>query len=391
MPGAFSLEYYKRGNDMKSCNIIDSVKGGSGKTSLALILTAISNYEFQKPDAVDKNSNTKEEELRTRKAPAILMDMDMQGSALKYLLFGKETPGSGGLAPHYLNERILDYYRTDSSSMEYISTPILCFSADNVNFTPVKLSAALASPVTEDRNKFRAQSRTNYTSAITYQNFRMGFRETVERLDKVIPGGASDVFFDMPPNSNGFSDAVLEFFLGKEAYGRKHRCTCNYFELMTLDRGHIGASLDWFKSFVKEEQYVFPDHFFFVIDNVPPSISSMDINEKGEGNAILLMDNSIKELKKNVRDILHNSRLENKKIYFLGIKYLAEYLLTCCRSEAIGNNSTLGEKNRFIAETSLVPISSIEAMEPNDLSKDVCELIKNGKVTPALMTILRER
>lgn len=136
----------------------------------------------------------------------------------------------------------------------------------------------------------------------------------------------------MPPNSNGYSDSVLEVLLdGKGSSTLDKKSPRNYFEVMTLDRGNIDTTLDWFIHFINEEPYQFPDHFFFVFTNVPNSITSMDLNDTLVLDAISYMrkrlsDNPDGKLSENIRG----------RIYFLGIEYQQEYLRTCCSVNSLG-------------------------------------------------------
>src|SRR5699024_4575171 len=66
----------ERGVNMKKIyNIIDSVKGGCGKTTFSLMLSLLLDDHYK-----EKRNN---DELNV-----CLIDMDIQGSALAYLLFG---------------------------------------------------------------------------------------------------------------------------------------------------------------------------------------------------------------------------------------------------------------------------------------------------------------
>lgn len=336
---------------MRSYNIIDSVKGGSGKTSLALMLTIASTMMYQRSNPALSTGSQ-------QTTPAILLDMDMQGSSLASLLFGSNDPEQAGLAKQYLNDRILKYYRNGITATESISYPVFYLSGHPA--TTVRIAASIASPIIEDRNRFRAHSRTNFSSVITYQSFRAGLQDTLEKLGGALSNQVDSVFFDMPPNSNGYSDAVLELLLGQNsALAERH--PCNYFELTTLDQGHISASLNWFESFVNDEQYEFPDHFFFVFDNVPDSLGIMDTENE-------LVKGKVSEMSTKITKILSDSLPgHEKRIFFVGVKYQPNYLEMCCSREGIGAgpNPSAGfdDKKIRLAETILKPITFIKDLE----------------------------
>ena len=95
-------------------SIIDSVKGGSGKTSLSLMLTlAAQKYMQEKSPSSDAKNILH----------SLLLDMDMQGSSLDYLLFegGRSTDEAiSNRASNTLNDAILHYYRRERP--RFIST-----------------------------------------------------------------------------------------------------------------------------------------------------------------------------------------------------------------------------------------------------------------------------
>lgn len=321
----------------KCCfNIIDSVKGGSGKTSLSLMLSlAAQSVAEQQSDCC-----------------SLLLDMDMQGSALEHLLFGTpRSPRSGGENPvndeqrlssnkakHTLNDAILKYYRQEQ--LDFISKPIFYFkdifnsTGDGVNEVSfLQISTAMASLRPNDRERFRAVSRMNYNSQITYDAFHSGLKAILngKNLNSYQAHRPQYVIFDMPPNSNGYSDCVLDLLLSQNEKITQDYPK-NYFELMTLDSSHVQATMDWFEQFVEQEQYRFPDHFFFVFNNVPKCASGMDYYQR------------LGETVDAIRESLGQVQLREgtrKRIYFVGVDYIPEYLTGCCGGAPItGSNTT---------------------------------------------------
>lgn len=215
------MGHEKGGLAPRCFNIIDSVKGGSGKTSLSLMLTLAAQYYGQAK---------KEPEIgQLPSYYSLLIDMDMQGSALEYLLFGEASAsgkapsalgkaGPSGKAPSTLNDAILNYYAKEAPN--FISKPELRVSksssltdmmegtgssslteSDVEEFERIRIAAALASPQMEDRERFRAVSRMNYSSQITYAAFRSGLKTVMKakNLNSYLPDELRYVFFDMPP------------------------------------------------------------------------------------------------------------------------------------------------------------------------------------------------
>lgn len=345
-------------------NIIDSVKGGSGKTSLSLMLTLAAQRYMQKKDHTAGDGDIRH---------SLLMDMDMQGSSLAYLLFenGKADQDGGNesnRAPCTLNDAILRYYRRKTP--QFISTPEFFFSNDLVGVpsTPeeltdggetsknsYKIAVALASTKMLERDRFRAVSRMNYSSQITYDAFAAGLRAVLKEsnLNSYLPDRLRYVFFDMPPNSNGYSDSVLELLLSgnQEKPAIDPEYPRNYFELMTLDRGHISATLDWFEQFVTQGRYRFPDHFFFVFSNVSPDISSMEYNEAENHFSDVCLRDAVAMIQERL-PILRLKDNDRSRIHFVGVSYQKEYLIRCCSAGSLLNSAS----GRLLSPKMLTPI-----------------------------------
>ena len=332
----------KAGQLAERCfNIIDSVKGGSGKSSLSLMLALAAQKYMQ--DSEDPSANY-----------SLLMDMDMQGSSLDYLLFGNDASAK---AKATLNDAILKYYTKETP--QFISNPKFYFS-DDIGGVPsdgdevtagegaeaYQIAVALASTKIDDRNRFRAVSRMNYSSQITYDAFGSGLKAILKdaNLNSYLSTRPQYVFFDMPPNSNGYSDCILELLLSsgdRKASAIASEYPRNYFELMTLDRGHIGATLDWFQQFVEQEQYHFPDHFFFVFSNIPKSISEMEYDSDNLQFKDECLRNAISEVQKRLDDF--NLKEEQRaRIRIVGISYQKEYLKRCCGAGTLASSSAGG-------------------------------------------------
>jgi len=365
----------KKGTRASRCfNIIDSVKGGSGKTSLSLMLTLSSQHYVQANEMLEAGQPPRNYSL--------LIDMDMQGSALEHLLFGEMN--THGKAPDTLNDAILKYYAKEVP--DFISKPELLVSdilsdtvkgtgssslteSDGTEFERICIAAALASPKMEDRERFRAVSRMNYSSQITYAAFRSGLKTVLKskNLNSYLPEELQYVFFDMPPNSDGYSDCVLELLLEQDGLKKSsapidNAYPRNYFELMTFDFGHIEATLDWFRQFIKGDAYSFPDHFFFVFNNVPQFILDQMDWESHIGILQYKLDQMTLETR--IRD----------RIYFVGVNYQETYLKRCCEF------GTLASAHGGLDREILAPIAFVKDFSGNDFRRD--------KATEGLLSLM---
>lgn len=363
-------------------SVIDSVKGGSGKTSLSLMLTlAAQEYMQRTEDAAGDIRHS------------LLMDMDMQGSSLDYLLFeGKKDENRNvtlNRAPDTLNDAILRYYRRKTP--QFISRPEFFFSNDwgEVPSSPdepteveerprnsYQIAVALASTKMEDRDCFRAVSRMNYSSQITYDAFGSGLRAVLREsnLNSYLPNELKYIFFDMPPNSNGYSDYVLELLLSggpkNSAIDPEH--SRNYFELMTLDHGHIHATLDWFEQFVNGERYHFPDHFFFVFNNVPPSISSMEFDAEKNQFKDECLRKAVDTIRERLDRIIKLKEKDRRRIRFVGVSYQEEYLKRCCSAGSLLNSANNGQ----LSPEMLSPIKFLVGVDGSKFEGRTDELLK---------------
>lgn len=368
-------------NEPQNYNIIDSVKGGCGKSTLSLMLSLAAQknlYENMHIPVDDENPII----------CSMLLDMDMQGSSWQHLLFGRSLPGENGLAKESINKALIESYR--NKVPDCISKPWFFFN--DLLFSKLSIYAALASQDFNEREQFKAVSRLNYSSHITYLSFLSGLKKTLKHLKDLTEQKIHYVFFDMPPNSNGYSDSVLEVLLdGRGSSTLDKKSPRNYFEVMTLDLGNINTTLDWFTHFVNEEPYQFPDHFFFVFTNVPDSIASMDLKDS-------LVFQTINYMRKELSASLQG-RLSKKirdRIYFLGIEYQKDYLRTCCSANALGikRRPTAGGTSLEIEDKKL-PVLPGSFLNPVKFafSLETGEEVKYGKLSPTdwLLELLRKK
>lgn len=343
----------------RSYTIIDSIKGGSGKTTLSIMLAIAAQHEL------DQSKAGSGKPIQT-----LLLDMDMQGSSLATMLFGDAVPGEDGLSEQYLDQRILYYYKGGSD--EFISHPVLHLSSDMLDRQTVQISMALASPEMKDRLVFRASSSQNYASQITYTAFKAGLENVLQTMDQVCPDIPQYVLFDMPPNSNGYSDAVLDLLLHKKDGLCEKGDICNYFALTTLDRSHIDATIRWFKSFVTDRND-FPDHFFFTFNNVPGALSPMRPDAH-------LVDNSISDIRSKVSAILKDAPSDYmRRIYFVGVPYCTDYLRVCCSLNGLARLSSDLPGEMLTPVAFLVPFADSAAAAEASATKDLLDLMASDE------------
>ena len=296
-------------------NIVDSIKGGCGKTSFSLML-ASALY------------NEKKEQ------PPCLFDMDFQGTSLAYLLFGKKAgkdwKKSIGL-DMFLNERVVSpkdkrvhylikaEWRGDSNNEDLYSSGSDLKSAFYV---------AMEDPDPKKKDRYKERSNQNYSSEVTYEIFRYGLSRLLEAddLGTELPTTPQHVILDMPPTIDGYSDAALGCLLN----GHKH---VNYFIMMTFDQSHIHITMDWFKDFLtKEQSQNMPERIFFTFA-LTPRDRRQDMDS--DADMIKLFTERTKWMRDIIKDEMNLSEELRDRIYFVVVGHNDEYYQLCCKQDGI--------------------------------------------------------
>lgn len=228
---------------VKVYNIVDSVKGGSGKTTFALMLSLLLDNKLT---GSRKNNETS----------SCLIDMDIQGSALLYLLYGKsflngETDKEMAERIAYLNDRVVAVGEESNMKRNYVNP---FFFRDKETSGP-RTDVIFSDPRTESKKKFRSMSNQNYSPEVLYSTYRMGLGNMLSNLKGMKEYVHRHVIFDMPPNADGYSDAVYDVMLKKEYSVMEEDDKCNLFFMVTMDMGQRSATMDYFFELVSSENF----------------------------------------------------------------------------------------------------------------------------------------
>lgn len=289
-------------------NIIDSVKGGCGKTTFSITLSSILN-----------------ESGSDAETSSCLIDMDIQGSALLYLLYGK-TFLEVQKNVKFLNDRVIAIGEDGETAGEFIYP--FCFKDALKN----DFDVIFCDPRTESKKKFRSMSNQNYSPEVLYSTFRMGLANMLSSLKRQKPYNYSQIVFDMPPNADGYSDAVYDIMLKKDYSVLKRGDFCNLFLLHTLDMGQRQATLDYFSELASSENFHKFNKIFFVFNDWC-GYKNAGQEDKGLFNEAVLYE----------REQIYNqfgiaaSRDILKKIYFIGLAFNEEYYRICTGKDGIRN------------------------------------------------------
>ena len=238
----------------KVYNIIDSIKGGCGKTTFSLMLSLLLDDRYK------ENRNNDESNV-------CLIDMDIQGSALLYLLFGGNyfQDEKEWNAFKFLNDRIVAVGDTREETEEYMHRFRFKDKVEDEKKADEEtgkrersepgIDVVFSDPRPKIKKKYRSLSNQNYSPEVLYSTYRMGLANMLSKLSEEKPYLHQYVNFDMPPNSDAYSDSVYDVLLKKEYTIMKEDDVCNLFLLQTLDKGQIRATLDYFDELSSSENF----------------------------------------------------------------------------------------------------------------------------------------
>ena len=356
----------------KVYNIVDSVKGGSGKTTFALMLSLLLD-------------NRLTEKRENEESSVCLVDMDIQGSALLYLLFGKSflDGKKDGESIAYLNDRVIAVGEESDKKWDYINA---FYFKDNRSSGP-RTDVILCDPRTESKKKFRSMSNQNYSPEVLYSTYRMGLGNMLSGLNGMEAYLHKHVIFDMPPNADGYSDAVYDVLIKKEYSVMGKNDKCNLFLMSTMDKGQQLATLDYFFEQASSENFQKFDKIFFVFNDwcgfKEISTKTLKPDDKTGSQGIGILDKDAPgffteavlffkdQISKNSMICRNTIR---DKIVFLGLKFDIPYYRMCTQGDGIWNND--------MPEGLLDPIKYLADMN-TDLNN-----MKNTDNTECLLKIL---
>lgn len=277
-------------------SIIDSVKGGSGKTCFALHLSLALAGE----------------------QPVLYMDMDFQGSSIESILFhqhfvGKSTDAKWrekknpcgvnvkkltgstewAIASKYLNSIIGDAYKvcdlisclefkTDASeSGEDVAEDGRDLARDSKK--TIDMDMVIASPYYNDKELFKG----NQSIEVNVSVFRLKLYSFLKRvIDYKRNDGKvkkyNNIVFDMPPGGERYSDCLYGILLTEDNVPYRFKVEENsvdVYHMTTLDSSHIDATIQRISNLYREHSHINLDrinNIYIVINNTV----SKDIDDK---------------------------------------------------------------------------------------------------------------
>lgn len=251
-------------------HIIDSIKGGCGKTTFAIMLTGYLESQYRKEWELEiKKRESEKEESKSAKEEkksgekeckhACLLDVDFVGTGMIDLFMNAEGKKEFLDKNIYLTEKIRGF---QVEGKRYISQ--LCIGGE-------KLHIGFGDPEFRTKEKFRCSSKYNYTTVVGYGIFRSGIKSILKEgaLEEQIKGTVRSVVLDMSPGLDAYSETVKEC-----VFDKRHSSILapsdkrNYYLMVGMDYSHLSSAKDYFSEFLKGEDRKSADNIFIVFDDV---------------------------------------------------------------------------------------------------------------------------
>ena len=224
----------------KTYNLINSVKGGCGKTTFSIWLA----YYLSKRNSGNESGKS------------AIIDMDLLGTSMLALFFGSNTWEA---AKKELGDKKLinEVFRNSESTESYLK---------EVNFKGfINLNVIFASINFKDKMKFKVGGHSNYSPIIKYSTFRSGLKKLLKQNAELKP--IKHIIMDMPPNSDGFSEAAMECVFNKHYQVTEFSDKKNLFFMVGPDYGHTIATINELEEIISKKDEGFPDKIFIVFNN----------------------------------------------------------------------------------------------------------------------------
>lgn len=221
--------------------MIDSIKGGCGKTTFAIMLA-----QFLQKANEDRSVDDR----------VCLLDFDFLGTGLAYLFFAESV-----------STRLTRDY-------EYITKIIRGFDIDDKKYlydgkigdTPFLVG--FGDPDYRKKEACYISSKLNYTPVIHYGVFRNGIQKILKKnFEDQIDKTVESVVLDMSPGMDAYSQIVKDCLFDKRHSSFLNEDDKRYYFLMTgTDNSQLHAATNYFQEFIYSEDKK-PDRMFIVLND----------------------------------------------------------------------------------------------------------------------------
>lgn len=216
---------------MATYNLVHSVKGGCGKTTFSIWLS----YYLNEPQA-----------------ESLLIDMDLLGTSMQVLIYGNDEVSSETAYTNDIFQSVKNNSRRFSRKIDWGTDKHLHIIFSSMDY--------------REKDRFKAGKQSGYTPVVKHSMFRLGLRELIKHHKTIDGKVVSHFIFDMPPNSDGFSDAAMECIFNPKHSDLKDADRKNLFMMIGVDWGQTVATIGELKTLFLHEDENEPDRIFIVIN-----------------------------------------------------------------------------------------------------------------------------
>lgn len=219
-------------------HIVNSVKGGAGKSTVVCklaisLMCGINRMTRESGQGLERHSVSKNQKR------VCIIDVDLLGTSWEYT-FGRSIVNA---SPHgqyfaiYLNDLIADYSHYEP--FDFIRK--IRVLVDNV--TEVELDVIMCNPLQSAKNRFKVPGKSAMPD-IQLDRFSECITKLIKKMEK---DRYDHIIFDMPPNSDPYSDKIFNQFLDHHS-----PYPVALYMVSTYDVAHIQSTMEWYGSLQSE-------------------------------------------------------------------------------------------------------------------------------------------
>jgi cellulose biosynthesis protein BcsQ len=318
--------------ERRTFNFINSIKGGCGKTTFSIYL--------------EKYMQTS----GLKKGECVLIDMDLQGTAMECLFDGIEGAAEAGERKKgYINDAVREHKECCD-----------CIRKNSIS-EGLDMYVIYANPDVNEKKKYRVSSQCGYTPAVHHSAFRGGLSAFLKSFET--EKEYRHLIFDMPPNWDGFSDVAMDCVLNKKYSVATKEDVVNLFFVLGMDSGHLEGTVNAVEDLLQKKDNLRFDNIFIVFnDNI--------VRKQEKDDEILL-------LKRNrfIERLAGLTEEEKEHIFFLSMGENPSYASFCIRGEGL-----LNAKKKFNNIDALLPPTPAVRYAKFDSSTRFCTWDKQDQL-----------
>lgn len=210
-------------------HIVDSVKGGSGKSTFALKMAIALKFSTDGTHGENKNNAI---------LKPIIVDLDIMGTSWIATFQNMMTnTKSSAYRQIFLNDLVIDW--NHYKSMNFIRELQVNTSLPSGSYGTIDLIPCSNEQSAKERFKIDEDDKSR---SIQYDVFRSRIVKLIEYLDMK---GYTDIILDMPPNSEPYSNCILKYCLKNFTHN------VNLYMVAAADIAHLESNMKWYNNFIK--------------------------------------------------------------------------------------------------------------------------------------------